>query len=173
MSEDGVSEKPRELVVDARPAPGDSSSSSGTAMLPFVLPAVVAGLLAKYVSPTMALVGLAASILAVIVLRKPNEGRYVLRVEGNTLEVRRERRADALARFVLEDLTDVTLDRKQQPSGRQGSTAERTRIALERRAPEEPVFVPDERVTPLEAQEWHPKVRVFLRRHGWVPEDER
>ena len=68
----------------------------------------------------------------------------------------------------------VTLDKQtSQASGRGGSATERVRLALERRPPAEPIFVPDERITPIEAQEWLGKIRVFLRKHGWVPESER
>ena len=144
------------------------------ASLPYVGPAAVGGLLAKYVSPLTGLVGLAVSVLVVVLLRKPREGRFVLRVEGDVLEVRREKRPDPIARVALADIVDVTLDRQAHQGGsRGGAAAERTRIALERRGEEEPVYVPDERVTSIEAQEWHGKIRVFLRKHGWLPEDER
>lgn len=174
MSMVGEDAPPRELVVDAKPAPGDSSDGTGTAMAPFAVPVVVAGLLVKYVSPSVGLAGLAVSIAVLVALRKPHEGRYVLRIGADALEVRRERRVDPVARIALADLLDVTLDRQTRgASGRGGSATERVRLAFERRAPEEPLFVPDERITPLEAQEWHSKIRVFLRRHGWVPKDER
>lgn len=162
-----------ELVVDATPAPGDSSDGAGSAMAPFALTALTAGLLAKFVSPTAALVPLALAVVALAVRRKGGEGRFVLRVDDGTIEVTRERRAGAPVRIALADLVDVTLDRASHASGRGGSATERVRIALERRAPEAPVFVPDERITPIEAQEWYGKVRVFLRKHGWLPESER
>jgi hypothetical protein len=172
---------PRELVIDCTPAPGDSSDGGGSAMAPFMLTALVAGLLAKFVSPTAALVPIAIAIVVVIVRRKSDEGRFVLRVEDGAVEVTRERRrasgsaaaSGAGVRILLADLVDVALERKSHASGRGGSMTERVRIALERRAPESPVFVPEERVTPIEAQEWYGKVRVFLRKHGWVPENER
>jgi hypothetical protein len=167
-------EIPRDLVVDARPAPGDSSSGSGTAMLPFVLTAVVAGGLAKYVSPATGLFGLGAAVAILILLRKPREGRFVLHVADGVLEVRRERRPEPVARIGLDELVDVTLDRqRQQANPRGGSAAERTCIALERRTPEAPLFIPDERITSIEAEHWIGKIRVFLRKHGWVPEQER
>jgi hypothetical protein len=99
----------------------------------------------------------------------------VRRVDGGTVQVRRERpgRSRAQVRIALADLLDVTLERQSHASGRGGTSTERVRIALERRAPEAPVFVPEERVTPIEAQEWYGKVRVFLRKNGWVPESER
>jgi hypothetical protein len=164
---------PRELVIDAAPAPGDSGDGAGSAMAPFALSALAAGLLAKLVSPTIALLPIAIAIVLVIVRRKSNEGRFVLRVDDSTLEMTRERRAGAVVRIALGDILDVTLDRAAHASGRGGAAAERVRIALERRAPDGPLFVPEERVTPIEAQEWYGKVRVFLRKHGWVPESER
>lgn len=171
---------PRELLVDAKPAPGDASDGAGTAMLPFLAPAVVAGALAKYVSPAMGLAGLGVGVLVLLVLRKPDDGRFLLRVDGAErdgraeLVVVREKRKDApVARFALVDLADVTLDRETSAGGRPGTAKERVRLAFERHAPADPVFVPDERITALEGQEWLAKVRLFLRKHGWVPESER
>ena len=164
---------PRELVVDAKPAPGDQGDSSGTAMLPFVVPAIVSGALAKYVSPAAGLAGLALGVVVLLVLRKPREGRFVLRVEGGVLEVARERRDELVARVPIDEVLDVTLDRQTQAGARGGASKERVHLALERRAPADPIFVPEERITPIEGQEWLGKVRVFLRKHGWVPEDER
>lgn len=166
---------PRELVVDARPAPGDSSDGGGSAMAPIAVPVLVAGLLAKLVSLTAALVCLGAAIALAILRRKPRHGRFVLRMHGEVLEVTREDKGAPSVRIALTDLVDVTLDREMRPAagGRGGAAAERMRLSFERHAPGEPVFVPEERVTPLEAQEWYGKVRVFLRKHGWVPEEER
>jgi hypothetical protein len=164
---------PRELVIDPAPAPGDSSDGAGSAMAPFALTALAAGALAKFVSPTVALVPIAIAVVVLLVRRKSNEGRFVLRVDDTALEVTRERRTGPALRFALADLLDVTLDRQSHASGRGGSMTERVRLSLERRAPDGPVFVPDERVTPIEAQEWYGKVRVFLRKHGWSPESER
>jgi hypothetical protein len=161
---------PRELVVDAKPAPGDASDGAGGAMAPFALPALAAGLLAKFVSPTAGLVALVASIVFLLIRRKPNEGRFVLRVSDGAVEVTRERARSAPVRIALKDLLDVRPAKEtRQASGR---PIERVRIALDRRSPEVPIFIPEAPLSPLEAQEWHSKVRVFLRKHGWVPEDE-
>jgi hypothetical protein len=165
---------PTELVVDAKPAPGDSSDGGGAAMAPYAFPFVVGGLLAKYVSPLVGLAGVALAILFLVGLRKPREGRFVLRITDGVLEIARERGRTPPVRVPIADVLDVTLDRQtHQASGRGGSPTERVRIALERRAPSEPLFLPDERITPLEGQEWQGKVRVFLRKHDWVPRDER
>lgn len=53
MTDDGTDEAagaPRELVIDAKPAPGDASDSGGSAMAPVAVPVIAAGFLAKYVS---------------------------------------------------------------------------------------------------------------------------
>ena len=163
---------PRELVVDAKPAPGDASDGGGAAMLPFVVTVGVGGLLAKFVSPVAGLVGFVACVAVVILLRKPREGRFVLRVEDGVLEVTRERSSGPPTKIALTQLLDVTLESKAHNAGGRGvGAAARVRLALERSPPDEPIFVPDERVTPIEAQEWQSKVRVFLRKHGWVPQD--
>lgn len=173
-TDEGGSTPPRELVIDIAPAPGDSSDGAGSAMAPFALSAIAAGVLAKYVSPLVALLPLALVVVVIFVGRKSREGRFVLRVEDGTLEVTREKPQGAPLRIALADLVDVTLERKTHAAGgRGGAAAERVHLALERRAPEGPVFVPEERVTPIDAQEWYGKVRVFLRKHGWVPESER
>jgi hypothetical protein len=164
---------PRELVIDAMPAPGDSSDGGGSTMAPFALTALTAGLLAKYVSPAAALLPVVAVLVVVLVSKRSSEGRFVLRVDDGAVEVTRERRRGPSVRIALTDLLDVTLDRKSHASGRGGSATERVRLAFERREPADPVFVPEDRVTPIEAQEWYAKVRVFLRKHGWVPASER
>lgn len=171
VDDDGA--PPRELVVSATPAPGDSSDGAGSAMAPFALSALVAGVLAKFVSPIVALAPLVLAFVVLFVVRKPREGRFVLRVDEGGLEVTRERQRGPSVRIALTDLLDVTLDRQAHHPGRGGSASERVRLAFERRAPEAPIFVPVERLTPIEAQEWYAKVRVFLRKHGWVPADER
>lgn len=139
-------------------------------MAPFALTALGAGAVAKFVSPALALVPLGIAVLAFVALRKPREGRFVLHVAEGVLEVTRERRRGPAARIALADLLDVTLDREAHASG---AATERVRFSFERREPELPVFVPEERITPIEAQEWYAKVRVFLRKHGWVPASER
>jgi hypothetical protein len=161
-----------ELVVDAKPAPGDASDGSGPGLLKVVGPIAAGAAAAKLVSPMAGLVTLGLSVGIVLVLRKPSEGRTVLRIVDADLEVRREKRSEPVARFPLSDIVDVALDRETRQSAGRAAT-ERVRIALVRAAPAEPIFVPEERITPLEAEEWQSRVRVFFRRHGWLPADER
>ncbi len=112
--------------------------------------------------------------VAIAVMRhKPNRGRFILRVDGEFLEIDREKKGDPPPRVLLADVVDVTLDRQAQPAGRGGAAgAERVRLSIDLRAGD-PLFVPEDRLTPIEAQEWYGKVRVFLRKHGWAPANER
>ncbi len=161
-----------ELVVDAKPAPGDASDGSGPGLVKLVAPIAAGAAAAKLVSPIAGLVTLVLAAGLVLALKKPNEGRTVLRIDGADLELRRERRREPVARFPLSELVDVVLEREtRQTSGRAAS--QRVRLALVRRDPAEPIFVPEERITPIEGEEWQSRVRVFLRGHGWVPADER
>lgn len=162
---------PRELVVDPARAPGDSSDGSGTAMAPIVVAVLGAGAAAKFVAPLAGLAVVAVAIVFFVGTRKPNEGRFVLRVEEDVLVVTREKRKEPLARVPLDAIATVTLDREARPASRGVAASERVRIVLERDG--EPIALGEERITPIEGQEWQGRVRVFLRKHGWLPKDER
>ena len=165
---------PTELVIDAKPAPGDASDGGSSAMAPIVVPALLAGLTAKYLSPALGLAVLGGGVVLFIARWKPRQGRFVLRVADGTLEVARERDSGPPVKMPLADVLDVTLDREAKAaSGRGAAPTERVQLTLERSPPADPIRFPDERITPLEAQEWQAKVRVFFRKHGWLPNDER
>lgn len=173
MSND-VTDPPRDFIVDAKPAPGDASSGSGSGMAPIVIPVIAAGFLAKYWNLSAAVVVLGLGIAFYVLRQKPDLGRFVLRVEDGAIVVQRERAKEPVTRVAIEDVIDVTLDKEMQAAGgRGGASAERVHIALHRREPEAPILIPDARITPIEGQEWQGKVRVFLRKHGWLPLDER
>lgn len=136
------------------------------------MPIGAAALLAKFVSPYAGLAGLAAVVAALVLLRKPDEGRTVLRVSDGALVVTRERLKEPVATVALADVLDVSIDRETQQQGGQVAK-ERVRLVLERPSPAEPVYIPETRITPIEAQEWYGKIRSFLRKHEWLPKDER
>ncbi|HEX6272749.1 MAG TPA: hypothetical protein VFZ53_06915 [Polyangiaceae bacterium] len=85
----------------------------------------------------------------------------------------------------LEDLHDVSLDSKSvervQEAGPMpelrfinstvAPAVDESRIELETR--DGSVFLTEHRVSNLDASEWSNKIRRFLRKNGWVPEDER
>lgn len=160
-----------ELIVDAKPAPGDASDGSGTAIGRIAVPIGAAALLAKLVNPYAGLAGLGVAVVALVLLKKPDQGRTVLSIMDQEVTIRRERVKDPIARVALTDVLDITIDRETQ---QQGQTAkERVRLVLERPAPADPIYIPETRITPIEAQEWYGKVRSFLRKHDWLPKDER
>jgi len=86
----------------------------------------------------------------------------------------------------LTELLDVYLDTKaiqrvQESAGpvpdlrflnsTVGGEQDTARIALE--LENETYFLTEERVSHTDANDWFSKIRRFLRKHGWVPEDER
>lgn len=88
--------------------------------------------------------------------------------------------------FHLSELLDVYLDTKTIQRVREnpgplpelrfinatvGGEQDTARIALE--LEHETFFLTQERLSHTDANEWFSKIRRFLRRHGWVPEDER
>lgn len=160
-----------ELVIDAKPAPGSTTDSGGTAVAPVALPVLAAGLLAKFVTPAAGLAALGVGVVLFVLRWKPNHGRFVLRVAGGAFEVARERGNEPPIRIAPNELLAVVVLRTK--AAVPGGPPERVRIALERAAPAAPVLLPDAALTPLEASEWVGKIRVFLRRHGWLPKDER
>lgn len=171
MTVETPAEPPKELVLDPARAPGDSTDGSGSAMAPIVIAVLAAGAAAKFVAPLAGLAVVAVAIVYFVGTRKPNEGRFVLRVEDDVLVVTREKRKEELARLPLEAIITVSLDREARPASRGAAASERVRIVLEREG--EPLALGEERITPIEGQEWQGRVRVFLRKHGWLPKDER
>jgi hypothetical protein len=166
---------PKELIVDAKPAPGDSSDGSGGAVAPIAISFAAAGLLAKLVAPWAGLVAVVVAAIVLYLRRPPQKGRFVLRVvHEKQLEIRREKESSPLSTIPLDEILSINLDTQTKAGGRGGSSqVERARLALERRSPADPIYVPEDHVTPLEAQEWLAKVRTFLRKNDWLPEDER
>ncbi len=161
--------------------------SSVVALQLFTVPPVAGAIAAAAVSPTAGFIALFVSIPAVIWwVRRPDDTRVVLRVTNGELHVH-DRRRGVAAGMSLEDLLDVSLDTKIIQRVQDGSSAiPAMRFIDSRVGPEQTtarlVFVGRDRpLVPLgeaylahmEATEWLGKVRVFLRKHGWVPEDER
>lgn len=160
---------PTELIIDAKPPPGDASDGSGLSAGRIAVPVGAAAMLAKFVSPTAGGVALAVAVAYLLFTRQAKEGRTVLRLNAGTLEITREGDPDPRAVLPLTDVLEVTIDRTPQPQSQQ---KERVRLSIERRAAD-PIFVPEQPITPIEAQEWFFKVRVFLRKQGWLPAEER
>jgi hypothetical protein len=178
---------PAELVYDGIDRGGRRLPGVGLVQA-FSLPVVIAGALSAKVSPTAGLVGLVVSGAAgVWWLRRPPQSGVVLRVEHGELLVIPRGKKEPKARFKLTNLTNVALDTKTiQRVEDGGSAIPAMRFADSRVGPEldtaRIVLVPrqgsslpltEAHVAHMDATEWLGKIRVFLRKHGWVPADER
>lgn len=124
--------------------------------------------------------------------RQQPDSAMILRVhDGNlSIRLRRPKRADAppLAQMRLADLVDVTLEGEEYPHIEDGSSATTARHATEYRAAHddtsrlrvlllpregEPIVVGRAPIPHADATEWLGTIRVFLRKHQWLPDDER
>lgn len=162
--------------------------NSAVAMFQFFsLPALSAVALTVVAGPTAGLLGLVGAGGAAVWWwrRAPHAGGVVLRVEDHELRVLSSDRKTERARFSLDDL-DVVVDtktiQKMQESGdavpdmrfinaTAGPELDTARIVIT--STEERLTLTDEFVSHMDAMEWFGKIRVFLRKQGWVPADER
>lgn len=168
---------------------GRARESSVVAMFKlFSFPALVALVLATLFSPTAGLVAMVAT--AGLMLwrwrRAPRAHHVVLRVERGEVSLLTPRSRALRATLPLDDLLDVTMDTRTITPVEEGDSAiPALRFAAARIGPEVDtariVLVGRVGSTPLteaylpkmDTTEWFGKLRVFLRRNGWVPEDER
>jgi hypothetical protein len=110
----------------------------------------------------------------------------VFRVEDGALTLCTRGGREPFARLRLTELRDVVLDTKAiTPAMRDTSIAavavemkvrpsvDIARIVLVPNAPRETVPLTEEHVAHMDAVAGMGKIRSFLRKHGWVPEDER
>jgi hypothetical protein len=160
-----------------------STSSSVVALFKIVtLPAAVAALLSVMVNGTAGAVGLVAGIGFGIVTSRRKKHRATLTVEDGTLTIARRGRTERIA---LDDLLNVELDIKTIQRVQEGGAIPHTRFINSTVGPEvdtgrivivsssSRVALSDDYLAHIDATEWFGKIRVFLRKHGWVPLDER
>ena len=154
----------------------------------FALPIVVAVLISIYTTPLGGLVAMIVSAgLCVAWWRRKREERVFFRVEGRELLLCTERSSPPKVRIHLDELLNVSLDTKSIERVQEGGSAipamrfidaqvgpavDKARIVLVRS--EGPLLpLTREYLAYMDATELLGKVRVFLRKHGWVPDDER
>jgi hypothetical protein len=87
-------------------------------------------------------------------------------------------RLSALRTVVLDSKTINKAQREVRPDGiiaisRRAIAVDVSRIVFVLAEPEEPFPLTEEYVSQSDCFEWLGKIRMFLRLHGWVPEDER
>jgi hypothetical protein len=178
---------PSELVYPA--VEHDVRTGSAVAMFKlFTLPALVGAAMASAMTPTLGLVGLVATAAFILwrAQRAKSSSWIIVRVEGGEAVLIAHADKRTKGRFRLADL-DVTLDTKTIRRVQEGQSAvPAVRFLDSRVGPEldiarivfvsgdgETVPLTEEHVAHMDAVEWFGKIRVFLRKHGWLPEDER
>lgn len=176
---------PRELVYEAV----DRATTTSSAVALFrigSLPAIIAVMLAVTINGTAGAVGLAVGLAyAIWSSRRRREGA-TLTVDGPQLTVVTRgpnRRTESLA---IGQLHDIELDIKKIRRVQEGDSAipavrfinanvmpevDTARIVLVGEGRR--VTLSESYMAHVDAVEWLGKIRVFLRKHGWVPPDER
>lgn len=180
---------PRELVYEAI----DRDAERGSAVLFFQLfsvPALVGVVLATVTTPMLGLAGMIGSGALVVWLRRRTKKRFgvVLRVEEGKLSVLSRDGRRALGTLRLREVDDVGLEIKKIQRVQEGDSpipavrfidtriapeVDTARIVVVGRDGEERIVLTEQYLAHMDATEWLGKIRVFLRKHGWVPEDER
>lgn len=175
-------------VLVYEPLGEDRARGRGIAAFQVVAIAAIAGAaLSVLVAPWAGLVGLIGmgGVAGYFVFGRRRGARVTLRVEAGVLRV--ERGGEGVGAFKLEELENVTLDVREIQRVEEGGSAipamrvidarvaapvDKARIVLVARG-REPITLSDDHLAHMDATEWMGKIRVFLRRQGWVPLDER
>ncbi len=179
-------DRPTELVFRARNRDARNRLSMGVVQL-FTLPAIAGSCGGSLGGPWAAVLAMAAVGLGVGAWwRRSQKGdEFVLRVRDGRLSVRRGAR-DVLA-LRLKDLADVVLDTKAIRKVEEGSSMLGALRGLDLRlGPELDVSrvvlvaadgaelaLGEKYLSHSDAMEWLGKIRLFLRKLDWLPEDER
>lgn len=181
-----AAEAPPELVYSA----SDASRRGNSVVVMFQLfsaPLIAGLILSQVAGTTVALVGMLATAGVAIWWwkRAPHAGGVVLRVEGGELYVLSANRKVEKERFSLDDV-DVVLDTKTIQKVQEGGSAipamrfidatvgpelDTARIVVVSGRRQVPLT--EDHVAYMDATEWFGKIRVFLRKNGWTPADER
>jgi hypothetical protein len=178
---------PRELVYDAL---DESRSGSQIALFQYFGLPILAGLaLGAFTGSTGGLLGLlgGAGYSAWSWRGRKKAGGAVLRVDDGVLSVTVRGPKERNERLRLDDLANVTLDIKTIERVTEGDSAipamrfidakvgpkvDTARIVLVSAGGRQ-VHLTEDYLAHMSATEWLGKIRVFLRKHGWLPEDER
>jgi hypothetical protein len=177
---------PKELVYQAT---DDSGASTIALFQYFGLPLVAAAGLAALAGSIAGVVGLVAGGAYSFwsFRNRKDAGSAVLRVENEVLLVEVRGGKPIHERFRLGDLANVSLDVKTIERVTDGDSAipamrfidakvgpkvDTARIVLTGEGGRE-VRLSEDYLAHMHAVEWLGKIRTFLRKHGWVPEDER
>lgn len=177
---------PAELFFESEDPEARRGSSVAMFQI-FSVPPLVAVVLAGVFSPEAGLGGLVVSAVGAFVWwKRPKRDGFTFRVD-DVLTVTASGGKEPLVRLPLADLLDVKLDTKTIQRVQEGSSpipavrfseatvgpeVDTCRVVLVTRR-DEFVALGDTFVAHMHATEWLGKIRVFLRKHGWLPIDER
>jgi hypothetical protein len=180
---------PRELVYEAIDESARRADGLSALFRHFSLPFLLAMLVAWLAGPaaaTAALVG-AAAYSAWSWRSRKRGGGAVLTVDRDVLAIELRDKRPTCDRVRLGDLADVALQIKTIErvtdggsvipavrfiDSKVGPKVDTARIVLVRASGQE-VPLTSEYLPHMHATEWMGRIRTFLRKHGWVPEDER
>lgn len=180
---------PRELVYEAV----DRDRDRGSAVLffqLFSLPALLGVVLATLTTPALGLAGMIASAGSMIWLRRRSRrgSGALLRVDEGELHVLSRDLKKELGSLALREIGDVSLEIKKIQRVQEGDSpipavrfidtrvgpeVDTARIVIVGRGKRGRIVLTDAYLAHMDATEWLGKIRVFLRKHGWVPADER
>jgi hypothetical protein len=176
---------PSELIYAA----SDASRRGSSAVVMFKLfsaPVIVVIVLSQIAGSTVAVAGMIASAIAAVWWwkRAPELGQVILHVDRGELWITSAKRT--LAERMQLDGIDVVLDTVTIQKVQEGGSAipamrfidatvapdqDTARIVIVGGGERYPLT--EDYVAYMEATEWFGKIRVFLRKNGWVPLDER
>ena len=175
---------PAEFLYEAR----ERKAGFGFAKVQMLfIPLGLGALLAGTVSATVGAIGFVVSALAAYKWWRPQPERAILRLEGDRVHVRLPGQERSKVDLLLSELDDVVLDTKTVQRAIEGDSA----IPVMRVIDAKPGFEIDEARIALvfangrqqllsegyfpytETTEMFGKLRVFFRKHGWKPIDER
>jgi hypothetical protein len=177
-----------ELVYAANDASRRGSSVVVMFQL-FSVPLIVGLIVSQLAGGTAALIAIVAAGGAAVWWwkRAPHAGGVVLRVEDGHLYVLSANRKVEKERFALDEV-DVVLDTKTIQKVQEGGSAipamrfidatvgpelDTARIVVVATSSRRRLALTEDYVTHMDATEWFGKIRVFLRKSGWIPADER
>jgi hypothetical protein len=175
-----------ELLFDPPSPEAATRIAVGLVVVVFV-PILACVTLAVLLSPSAGLIGLViVTPLCVWLRRRRTAQGVVLSVRDGQLTLRPRRPREPVFVVRLVDLADVTLDTTQWERIEHGTSARTALAAIEGRRVDmatagivlvrsegEPIVLGQRRLRYADATEWLGKLRSFLRRHDWLPEDER
>lgn len=158
-----------------------SADARGSAVNRAIMQAVILGggssALLSFVTHAALVWSFVALVVVITVTRVRRAGddvAVVLRVEGGRLRVSPRRANSETLAVALDDILAVRLDTRSVSSGdRRGGNVELSRVVLALPELATPFAINESPAPYAESAEWARKIRLFLRSHAWLPEDER